>query len=268
MYCFHNYIIYTKLYFVNMGRTALTTTEFLKKRLIMNTNRIGAAGNPTLRDVLNLLKEEIFLQLNCHQVGEIVSFNPSLQTAEIQVKMKRPLNGELKDYPLLIDCPVVVLSGGAGRLTLPISAGDGCLVLFNDKDIDNWWAYGVSKEPNSVRKHAFTDAMAIVGLYNKSNAISDYLPDGTQLKYGGSVITLKDGLAVITSGAVTITMDGSSVTVESPVTNFTGAANFAGAITAPSATFSAGLTVQGKDIGLSHKHSGVQTGGGQTGGVV
>lgn len=156
-------------------------------------NNIQQANEPTLASVLQLHKEDVMYSINCHQIGEIVSFNPSTQTAEVQIKMLRMMNGELKQYPVLIDCPCVVLSGGKGRLTMPISAGDSCLVLFNDRDIDNWYSGGQSVAPRTERKHNFADAIALVGIRNRQNEITDYLNDGVELKHGNSSIKLRDG---------------------------------------------------------------------------
>jgi hypothetical protein len=240
---------------------------------LKKTLKYGAGTN--LRSLLNTLKEEIFMEFNAVKIGEIVSFNPALQTAEVKIKIKRILNGEIKNYPLLVDCPVLVLSGGAGRLTLPVSAGDGCILLFNDCDIDNWFN-GAEKEPNSARKHAFSDALALVGLRNKQTAIGDYLADGTELKYGASSIKLQSGSVIITNGAgSTITLNGSTVSIEAASlsvnaasASFSGNVSVAGSITAPTIAAATSLTAQGKDVGGSHKHGGVSTGGGQTGGVV
>lgn len=133
------------------------------------------------------------MQLNCHQVGEIVSFDPTTQTAEVQIKMLKTYNGELKDYPVLIDCPCIILGGCKGRITFPISAGDSCLVLFNDRDIDNWFSGGQKMQPRTERKHNFSDAIALVGPRNLQNKITDYFVEGAELKYGNSSIKLRDG---------------------------------------------------------------------------
>ena len=227
-------------------------------------------GNvPSLASLLELHKKNTMAQINCHQVGEIVSFNPSTQTAEVQVKMTLVRNGEIMSYPLLIDCPCVVLCGSQGRVTFPISAGDSCLVLFNDRDIDNWYSGGQSMPPRTDRNHAFSDAIALVGIHNKQNQISDYLNNGTELKYGSSTIKLESNKVTVTNGTAkielsggTVTITASSVVVDAPTTTFSGAVAITGA-----ASISGGLTVQGKDIGPNHTHSGVQNGPYNTGGV-
>lgn len=226
-------------------------------------------SEPTLASLLETFKGNVFSSLNCHQVGEIVSFDSSTQTAEVQIKMLKVQNGQLKDYAILVDCPCVVLGGGEGRITFPISAGDSCLVLFNDRDIDNWYSGGQKMQPRTERAHSFTDAIALVGIRNSQNKISDYLADGTELKYGGSTIKLQDNKVTITNGTATIemssgtiTVTGTNLVVNAPAVAFSGAVAIAG-----TASIAGGLTVEGKDIGPNHTHGGVRTGDGNTGGV-
>ena len=214
------------------------------------SDSLTQATEPTLASILELHKDDIMYSLNCHQVGEIVSFDPSTQTAEVLIKMQRTVKGEIKDYPVLIDCPCIVLGGGEGRITFPISAGDSCLVIFNDKDIDNWYDGGQKMPPRSQRLHDFADAFALVGIRNRQNQISDYLADGTEFKYKGSSIKLQDGKVTLSNGSATVTMDSTNVTIIGNV-SITG-------------TF----MVNGKNVGDTHTHSGVTTGSGTTGGVV
>lgn len=207
-------------------------------------------SQPNLASLLELFKGNLMMQLNCHQVGEIVSFDPSTQTAEVQIKMMKTQNGELKDYAILLDCPCIVLGGGKGRVTFPITAGDSCLVLFNDRDIDNWFASGQKMQPRTERMHNYSDAIALVGLRNLQNNITDYLTDGTELKYSGSTIKLQDNKVTITNGSATVQMSSGVISI---VGNVSVTGNF---------------TVNGKNVGDTHIHSGVVPGGGNTGGVV
>lgn len=160
-------------------------------------NAAQYGNEPTLASLLELFKKGVKKEINCHQVGEIVSFDSDNQTAEVQIKMSYIVNGEIKQYPLLVDCPCVVLGGGQGRITFPIQQGDSCLVLFNDRDIDNWFSGGQTMQPRTERAHSFSDAIALVGIRNMQNKITDYLADGTELRYGSSTIKLQDGKITI-----------------------------------------------------------------------
>jgi len=212
-------------------------------------NSIQQANEPTIASVLELLKKEIMSSINCHQVGEIVSFDSSTQTAEVEIKMLRMMNGVLKEYPVLVDCPCIILSGGKGRLTFPIQPGDSCLVLFNDKDIDNWYSGGQSVAPRTERMHNFADAIALVGIRNKQNQITDYFNSGVELKYGVSTVKLEENKATITNGTSTVTVDSTGVSVTGATINLTGDVVIAGS-----------FVVNGKDIGPGHTHTTTTSG--------
>ena len=165
---------------------------------------------PSLNDAFDRFKREIMRDLNCVQIGQVESFNAGNQTASIRLVIKRVVSVEndgtriLKERPLLVSCPVMVLSGGPGYLTMPIAKGDTCIVLFNDREIDNWFHNGGIQAPETNRMHDLSDAIAIVGIRNMQNKIADYIEDGVQLGYGDNNITITEiGAEANTSFAAT-----------------------------------------------------------------
>lgn len=140
----------------------------------MTLNRVlGPQSQVQIRDVLDRTKDDVFYNLNCVQVGSIVSYDPAKNTASLQIGMKRQLpNNEIIDYPVLQDCPVFFLSGGQSYMSMPIQVGDSCLILFNDRDIDTWWATGESNVPNTPRAHSLSDAICLVGVRNQSDRVT------------------------------------------------------------------------------------------------
>lgn len=140
----------------------------------MTLNRVlGPQAQVQIRDVLDRTKNDVFYNLNCVQVGSIVSYDPEKNTASLQIGMKRQLpNNEIIDYPVLQDCPVFFLTGGQAYISMPIEPGDSCLILFNDRDIDTWWATGANNIPNTPRSHSLSDAICLVGIRNQSDNIT------------------------------------------------------------------------------------------------
>ena len=143
-----------------------------------------------MRATLDAFKAEVFYDLNCHQVGTITSFDPATQTASVQIAMNFETQTQTYRYPLLTDCPVFVLSGGGGCITMPIAAGDSCLVLFNDRYIDDWFATGIESTPSSNRTHSLSDGLVLVGFRNLSNTISGYNSSELQIRNGPGRITI------------------------------------------------------------------------------
>ena len=149
---------------------------------------------PDLKTLLNQVQTDIFTSLNCHQVGTIVSFDAEKQTASVTLNVQRIVGATTIEYPKLVDCPVLVNSGGGGRLTFPIEAGDPCLVLFNDRDIDNWFTYGSTAAPNSARCHSLSDGLVIVGFRSVARPLTDFSTEDSEWAYGDSSIKMSDKL--------------------------------------------------------------------------
>lgn len=159
-------------------------------------------NEPDLINLLQLLKSNIFATLNCVQVGKIESVNFENQTVVVELQIKRlqsistagvPTYSNPAKYPLT--CPFFVLFGGQAGITFPIAPGDGCIVLFNDQEIDQWYANGGMQIPISQRAHDVADGIALVGINNLQTLIQNYFSAGIRLFLGESVkIELSTGL--------------------------------------------------------------------------
>ena len=99
------------------------------------------------------LKRDFFSSLRCALPGNVVSFDPDTQTAEIQPAVKA---GSLS-YPLLADVPVFM------PVPFEVRPGDACLVVFADVDVDAWLETGEASVPCSARRHSLSDGFAFVG---------------------------------------------------------------------------------------------------------
>jgi len=197
-----------------------------------------APTQPDLADVLNLFQKQILLGLNSHHVGTIQSFDPATQTAQISINYKKTIyayDGKaqaivsvLEDYAPLIDVPVLFLKGGLARLTLPVAQGDECLLLFNDRDIDNWWA-GIQSngQPATPRLHNFSDALAIVGFSSKPNVVQNFdtvraalRNDQAQVAVGPSLVKVSNNLYTLNQLLQQLLTEVQAITV--PVTSAPG----------------------------------------------
>jgi hypothetical protein len=161
-----------------------------------------AASEVSLTDLLNLFKKEIMLDLNCHHVGTIQSFNSSAQTAVVTINYTKTfykLNSTTGlyapvqyNYPPIQDVPVVCMKGGSASLTFPIAAGDECILLCNDRSIDTWHAQGNVAPPPISRYHSLSDAFALVGVSSVPNLITAY--DAVRAVIMNNAGTLKVGI--------------------------------------------------------------------------
>ena len=162
---------------------------------------------PNLRDLFNLFRRELMLAFFCHHVGTIQDFDATNQTATITINYQKTIYQQnpvtnaweptLQSYGEFPDCPVITLGGSNAALTMPIKKGDECLVIFNDRDIDNWFQ-GSATSPNATgRLHSSADAIVIVGLRSLPNVLEDYDTDRAVLRNGNALIGVGEELIKI-----------------------------------------------------------------------
>lgn len=167
------------------------------------------AADPDLKTLLDAFKTDIMLATNCHAIATVQSVSQNsngLLTVSATVNYSRTyfvqqLDGtyltQQVSYPLLIDCPVVVLGGGTASLTFPVAQGDQCLIMFNDRDLDNWFAGAKSGPVASARLHSFSDGIALVGF----NINGTYSTTHAMLSNGSTQIGASNSLVLINNSA-------------------------------------------------------------------
>lgn len=166
------------------------------------------ANETSLSDLLMYFKKEIFMSLNCHHIGTITSFDPEKQVCQATINYKKTYfrsnaSGQqetyYEDYAILIDAPAIILAGGGANLTFPIAPGDECLCIFNDRDIDVWWASGQTKQNETGRMHSFTDALILVGLKSQAKKISSYDMQHAQLTWGNAKLGITNAKVLVSN---------------------------------------------------------------------
>ena len=198
------------------------------------------------------LSDNIISKMYCSLPAIISSVNYENQTLEanpVTIMRKVDDSGKVTDFklPMLIDVPFQCYKGGNYSITVPVKVGDECLIVFTDVDFSAWWQNGGFNFAEHGCRHAYSNAMAIVGFSSEINSIQNYNPNAVEIRNadGTQKITLSEGN--ITLKSATITLDGNVTT--------TGTSNLLGA-----------TTIQEKDF-LSHAHSNGNQGK-DTGGVI
>lgn len=175
---------------------------------------------PKLEDLFNVFGRKLKIDMNCVKIGTIQSINYATMTATIQILFQQQMrNGTYQALPLLSDVPVFTLQGGGFSLEFPIAAGDTCLVLFADRNIDNWFTSGGLMPPADGRLHALSDAIALVGLNSAAKPLTP-TPSSSEARLVDRAGTTKVGLS---GGKVTIA--NASGTLLTVLTNLVTALN-------------------------------------------
>ncbi len=102
--------------------------------------------------------------------GKIISYNKNTGFAVVQPSGKyHAPDGEYMDYPQIHQVPVVLIEDPDTNISIsrPIKAGQGCLILFSETAIDDWY-YG-SRTAGQLR-FDLTNAICIPGLFARPSA--------------------------------------------------------------------------------------------------
>lgn len=181
---------------------------------------------------------------------------------------------------------VLQLGGGGFVLSFPIKAGDLGWIKANDRDISLFKKFLGNAAPNTARKHSFEDAMFIPDTMFKSVSIAGEDTENVVLQnLAGTVkIALFDDKVKITAPRIEmlapeiVCTASTSITLDTPLTTITGdlaagtgsggTAAFHGPITTTSTIHADGEITSGSIPLTTHRHTGVQSGGSDTGGPV
>jgi hypothetical protein len=167
-----------------------------------------------LCDLLDQLKRNIFLTLNCHAHVTVTSFDPLTQTISATVNYQKTIFessspgqtpvGKAVNFAPIINFPVYFLQGDGGSFTAPVSPGDQAMVAFNDRDMDNYLAASVVTTSNTGRSHSFSDGFAFVGVNPLKMALSNFDMLRVLMQYQGAKVGCSNMGVLIKSGDVTL----------------------------------------------------------------
>lgn len=233
--------------------------------------------------LLEILSDSIKSDMHTAIPGIIQSFDPTRQTAEIQPAIQARVTKQGGTFiwvnlPKLVDCPVFFPSGGGFTLTFPINNGDECLVVFSERCIDAWWqAGGYQNIQSDLRIHDLSDGFAFVGFSSNPRVINGISGSSTQLRSddGNTSVDVANGQITLKAAQVTIEADQTTVTGMMTIEGLLSYQNGISGLPGENDSVISGDIIQTDGIissnGIvldSHVHSGVETGGGTTGGPI
>ena len=192
--------------------------------------------------------------------AEIVSIDDYSTDQTIAV---RPLidrlyeDGAVLKPSVVYSVPVVFPSGGGGLISFPLAVSDTVLVVFSMRSIDEWVnSDGKGQTPLDNRHHHRSDAIAIPGIFTKSSNLAPSATD-VEVKFKNMSVKLEpDNTLTLDNGTSNVVLNGSDVTITGNL------------VVTGTTTLAATVTSDGTSIGSTHKHSGVQSGGSNTGNPV
>lgn len=189
-------------------------------------------------------------------------FDSERMVADVQptiTGIRRQIDGTFSEMrmPLLGDCPVVFPGGGGVTLTFPINPGDEVLVVFASRCIDAWWQLGGIQGQAEIRMHDLSDGFVIPQVRSHPRRFT-VSTTAAQLRTDDGAVAVSlnpatQAVAVETPGDASV-QAGGSIQLQSPTIHLVGNVVHTGTFVS-----------NGKNIGSTHAHSGVQPGPGNTG---
>lgn len=192
-------------------------------------NRIGDQVSDTYEMVRRMM-----LQVHTCIPGIIRTFDPASQTCSvspaIKMRIKRP-DGTFafEELPIIVNAPLVFPNAGGFYITLPVQAGDNCLLLFSERALDNWHDLGGVQPPENEavvsRNHDLTDALVLLAPVPLSESVANYSTVGVSVRnednsmrmtveatkvglYGGSNSIVVDSTGITFTGNVAVSGSG------------------------------------------------------------
>ncbi len=223
--------------------------------------------------------------------GQVVSFDADRQTCVVQpliqeIVLLPPPGGtnSTQNIPTpttikpLQDVIPIMMRVPGWSLTFPIVAGTECLLIFADMCVDGWWQSGGVQPQFDRRRHDLSDAFALFGPWSNPKKLANYSTSSVQLRSDDQtvMIELTPSEINITAPALNINTTGTTyINANEQVTviaggNLTMEASGDVTITGQKITLTSSdsnTTIDGREF-LTHLHSGVQSGGSDTGPVV
>lgn len=190
--------------------------------------------SPTGADVMMAWLEQHALETHVALPGRVESYDAALQVADVVPQVRHPVpqpSGEYtyEDLPVIPSVPVIFPRVGKWFVAMSVEAGDAVQLLFNSASISHWRTATADAgttggdrcgrgvvEPGDLARHHLQNAVALVGLETRGNALRHAPPQrppadagaclvlGSDLDDGARVSIYGDGSVKITQGSTVV----------------------------------------------------------------
>ena len=130
-------------------------------------------------DTIKIMVDALLSEVNTCLPGQIETYDPTTKKASVKPLLKRVLNnGNELVRPVINNVPVVFPSSSNSIISVPLAKGDGCLIVFSMRSLDDWLSKGGDVAPDDPRKFDLSDAVCIPGLFSFKN--TGKVPEGSE----------------------------------------------------------------------------------------
>lgn len=153
--------------------------------------------NPTLYDALEKFVNSRLASIHTSIPAKILSFDSAKKVCSVKPLLKKELqSGDFVEYPVIDNVPVMFFQTANAIISVPIKVDDTVLLIFTERSIDDWKTQGGIVEPEDPRKFDISDAVAIPGLFPKSQGVGpdeddiliEHTAGGVKIKASGDIV--------------------------------------------------------------------------------
>lgn len=165
------------------------------------------------------LARSVCSEIHTAMPGKIISFDLKKITAVVQPTGRYVTSsGNSLDYPKISDCPVIFpfsRTSGIG-ITFPVLAGDDCLIIFSESELDEW---RTGAQSQASLKYDLSSAIVIPGLSRNDTCITDTISDSSlMLKANDNIVRMTPSDVEIKAGSNRIYITTSGIEISGNIT--------------------------------------------------
>lgn len=141
--------------------------------------------------------------------ARVEAYDPATQTADCKPAVRSAYrdvedNERVEDYPVLPGVPVACARAGRAFLHMPLKPGHFVTLVFSERGFQRWRDRGGIANPDDMRLHGLTGAIAMpVNLYPSSDPLAGLIGENLSLGFddGAQMAVKPDGTIALTNGA-------------------------------------------------------------------
>lgn len=215
---------------------------------------VNPADEGSLTGAMRLMARKMLVGLETMLPARVVAYDRTRNRAAVQPLISMvTTTGAAVSRAQIPSVPVLQLGGGGFVLSFPVLPDDLGWIIAADRDISLFLQSLEDGAPNTARVHSFQDALFV------PDALRQWTLDPADAQR--AVWQSTDGATRIAIGADGVFVTAPAVEVDSPLVTMTGDLTVAGRVTGQG-----GVTGSGGIVLETHRHLGVTTGSGTSGG--
>lgn len=229
------------------------------------------ADDGSFAGTLRIAFEKLMQGVDGMLPARVIAYDRESNTATVQPQiMVLATNGRTTARAQVAQVPVLALGGGGFVLNFPLKPGDTGWIEASDRDISLYTQAMREAGPNTTRLHSFSDGRFIPDVMRAFNVASEDDDSVVLQSTDGAVCLALSPTRVRIRAPQEIQLDAPIITMRAGAIAMQGEDGSTATVTARG-NFNfegAEFTHNGKNVGSTHRHSGVQTGSGNSGGPV